>query len=136
MQLEEKIAEIRGLIAQRDEIDAQLSDLLTAGPKPLTVLDKPRKQGAPGRKKGARTCKECGKPGHIAKTCPVNRGAAPVSRFNQSVARLTEDQFDELKQLQLIGELSSLEFSVEHSIDLGEVNRAITSRTFNDYMNS
>lgn len=45
-----------------------------AGPKVWT----PRGSAASGR--GAITCYECGKPGHIARSCPESRGSAAVGR--------------------------------------------------------
>jgi hypothetical protein len=57
--LDERITRVKELIAQREEIDTELSALLGVEPRPV-------KQ---------RTCKKCGQPGHRADTCPTQQPA-------------------------------------------------------------
>ena len=96
MTLDDRISSIRMLLTQRDEIDAQLAlligDELQPQPSEKRTKRAPR-QPKPVTKKGAKVCKKCGKPGHMAKTCTTPTVATPT--FGDK-ALLTEDQFDEL----------------------------------------
>jgi hypothetical protein len=151
MSLEEKLNQLRTLLAKRDDIDRQLEAIIghygatPPADRSDTVADKLNREALSGyapkndrkgkakRVKGTRVCKVCGKPGHMAKTCPTARGAAPIPRTEPKSRRLTEDQFDQLKHLQAIGDLSSHEFAAESGTALSEVNRAITSRSYEEY---
>jgi hypothetical protein len=136
MTLDDRIASIRTLLKERDDIDARLAQLI--GDEPQSIpSEKPAERAPraakPAHKKGAKVCKKCGKPGHMAKTCTTPTAAAPT--FGDK-AHLTEDQFDELKHIQSIGELISKDFALDRDLALSEVNRAITSRNFEAYSNS
>jgi hypothetical protein len=54
MQLDDKIARIKELISNREEIDAELGELL----------------GGTVRERRSPKCSVCGEPGHRATTCP------------------------------------------------------------------
>jgi hypothetical protein len=84
------------------------------------------------KKKGTKVCENCGKPGHIAKTCKFEPAGAAARTFGDKQL-MTEDQFDELKHLQSIGDLSSKEFADDRGIAIAEVNRAIAARNFEAY---
>jgi hypothetical protein len=141
MTLNEKIERVRELLAQRDEVERDLTQLLGGGlpDAPAAPVRAPKAKAAKPKAvkthQGKRTvtCKKCGKTGHIAKTCTGPSAAAPT--FGDK-AHLTEDQFDELKHIQSIGELISKDFAFEKDLALSEVNRAITSRNYEVYSNS
>jgi hypothetical protein len=96
-------------------------------PEPVPVA---RSSNAPAKKKNK--CGLCGKRGHTARRCD-----AQVSGKADEADRgtlLTEDQFDDLKQLQKLGDLSSSkDFADNHGLPIAQVNRAINSRTFDEY---
>ena len=58
--LDDRIQRVKDLIARREEIDTELSELLGIDPRPA-------KQ---------RTCRKCGQPGHRADSCPQQDAAA------------------------------------------------------------
>jgi hypothetical protein len=62
MEIDGKIARVKALIAHREEIDAELSELL----------------GGAAREKRSPRCSLCGEPGHRATTCP-SKPADPTS---------------------------------------------------------
>src|SRR5277367_4663850 len=111
------------------QLEVAATHIETSGPK----KSRSRKETVVTRTKGAKVCKKCGKPGHMAKTCTAPTAATPT--FGDK-ALLTEDQFDELKHIQSIGELISKDFAFERDLALSEVNRAITSRNYEAYSNS
>jgi len=138
MTLNEKIERMRELLAKHDDIERELGELLGGGdgtPAAPTKTTKSPKQNTSKTppKRNAKVCKKCGKPGHMAKTCTAPTAATPT--FGDK-ALLTEDQFDELKHIQSIGELISKDFAFERDLALSEVNRAITSRNYEAYSNS
>jgi hypothetical protein len=103
MSLEEKLNQIRSLLAQRDAIDQQLEGIIGHyGPKPLTVHDKVRKHDekiSTGRPK-QRVCSKCLKPGHNAKTCPQATSLNPndtSEKVKSSTTALTEDEWAEVR---------------------------------------
>ncbi len=53
MEIDTKIARVKELIAKREEIDAELSELLAGAP----------------RERRSPKCSNCGEPGHRASTC-------------------------------------------------------------------
>ncbi|WFU37228.1 hypothetical protein QA635_39185 [Bradyrhizobium brasilense] len=61
MDLESKIARVKELIAKREELDAQLGELL----------------GGAGRERRIAKCSICNEPGHRASTCPSKAANAP-----------------------------------------------------------
>jgi hypothetical protein len=62
MEIDGKIARVKALIAKREEIDAELNELL----------------GGALREKRSPRCSTCGEPGHRASTCP-SKPAEPVA---------------------------------------------------------
>jgi hypothetical protein len=56
MSIDDRIARVKELIAKREELDAELNELLGGG-----VL----------REKRSPKCSVCGEPGHRATTCPA-----------------------------------------------------------------
>jgi hypothetical protein len=54
MEIDTKIARVKDLIAKREEIDAELSELLAGAP----------------RERRSPKCSICGEPGHRVSTCP------------------------------------------------------------------
>ncbi len=64
MELDNKIARVKALIAKREEIDAELAELLSGGAV---------------REKRSLKCSICGEPGHRATTCPNKPAAAPTA---------------------------------------------------------
>jgi hypothetical protein len=63
MEIDGKIARVKELIAKREEIDAELGDLLGGG----TV-----------RERRSPKCSNCGEPGHRVSTCPTKPTEAVV----------------------------------------------------------
>jgi hypothetical protein len=60
MSIDARIARVKELIARREELDAELNELLGVG-----VL----------REKRSSKCSICGEPGHRATTCPAKQTA-------------------------------------------------------------
>jgi hypothetical protein len=58
MELDSKIARVKALIAKREELDAEIAELL----------------GGAVRERRSPKCSVCGEPGHRATTCPSNPG--------------------------------------------------------------
>jgi hypothetical protein len=134
MTLDDRIASIRTLLKERDDIDARLAQLI--GDEPQSApSEKPAKRAPrapkPTPKKGTKVCKNCGKPGHMAKTC--NRPPVIESKTEEA-QKLDEDQFDALKHLQSIGDLISKDFAHDYELPLAQVNRAIASRNYEEYI--
>jgi hypothetical protein len=140
MTLNERIERVRELLAQRDEVERELTQLLGGGlpDAPAAPIKAPKAKTAKPKAvkthQGKRTvtCKKCGKTGHIAKTCTAPDTAAPT--FGDKHL-LDEDQFDALKHLQSIGDLISKDFAIDHGLPLAQVNRAIACRNFEEYLN-
>ena len=63
MEIDGKIARVKALIAKREEIDAELSDLI----------------GGEVREKRSPKCSICGEAGHRSTTCPSKPSEAPIS---------------------------------------------------------
>jgi hypothetical protein len=63
MEIDGKIARVKALIAKREEIDAELNELL----------------GGAIREKRSPKCSTCGEPGHRASTCPSKPAEAPIN---------------------------------------------------------
>jgi hypothetical protein len=131
MTFEDNIARVRELLAQRDEIDTELEGLIGAGATPAKS-PATRPEQKTGKKKGTKVCKNCGRPGHLAKTCKAVPAPAATTTFGDKQL-MTEDQFDDLKHLQSVGDLISKEFAAENSLPLSEVNRAIGTRNYELY---
>ena len=62
MEIHTKIARVKELIAKRDELDAELSELLSGT----------------ARERRSPKCSICGEPGHRASTCPAKPSEAVV----------------------------------------------------------
>lgn len=62
MEIDAKIARVKELIAKREEIDAELSELLAGAP----------------RERRSPKCSICGEPGHRASTCRSKPAEAVV----------------------------------------------------------
>jgi len=60
IEIDGKIARVKELIAKREELDAELSELL----------------GGAARERRAPKCSVCGEPGHRASTCPAKPSEA------------------------------------------------------------
>jgi hypothetical protein len=63
MEIDTKIGRVKELIAKREELDAELSELL----------------GGAARERRSPKCKICGEPGHRASTCPSKTVEAPIN---------------------------------------------------------
>lgn len=61
MELDEKIARVKELIAKREELDVELGELL----------------GGAVRERRVAKCSICNEPGHRASTCPSKAADAP-----------------------------------------------------------
>jgi Zinc knuckle len=62
MEIDTKIARVKELITRREEIDAELSELLSGAP----------------RERRSPKCSNCGEPGHRASTCRLKPAEAVV----------------------------------------------------------
>ncbi|CCD89877.1 protein of unknown function [Bradyrhizobium sp. ORS 285] len=101
---------------------------------------KPQKAGPGGwtpkpccGSKGARHKKGCPAASGPAPRKSASLPSTPLREEDEEVKPLTEDQFDELKHLQEIGDLSSRAFAQQNGLALSEVNKAITSRSYREY---
>src|SRR5271170_3813854 len=112
------------------QLEVAATHIETSGPK----KSRSRKETVVTRTKGAKVCKKCGKPGHMAKTCTAPAPAPATPTFGDKHL-LDEDQFDALKHLQSIGDLISKDFALDHDLPLAQVNRAISCRNFEEYLN-
>jgi Zinc knuckle len=63
MEIDSKITRVKALIAKREELDAELDELLNGA----------------GREKRSPKCSLCGEPGHRASTCPSKPAEAPIN---------------------------------------------------------
>jgi hypothetical protein len=64
MSIEVRIARVKELIAKREELDAELNELLGGGGL---------------REKRSPKCSVCGEPGHRATTCPAKQAPAETA---------------------------------------------------------
>jgi hypothetical protein len=128
MNAHEKLERIEELLEERARINADLIALLEPE---ASEAEHDEPAPTPGKRK-PRKCGQCGKPGHIARHCTGigARAAAPIEVSGQPLA---EDEFDEMKHLQKIGDLSSRDFAEDRGVSLAEVNRAIGCRNFEEY---
>ena len=62
MDIDTKIVRVKELIAKREELDTELSELL----------------GGATREKRAAKCSICGEPGHRSSTCPTKSSETPT----------------------------------------------------------
>ena len=123
------------LILERKISADHLIDLLTSAPAepkpeaPAPVRTKTA-ASAPTAKKGKRKCGNCGKPGHTARTCGDKEATALVAKRDP----LTEEMFDQVKQLKEEGNMISSELALELAVPIREVNIAIFLLTYEDYL--
>ena len=110
-------------------------------PEPEKEVDEPVTIQSPKTKgkKGKNKCSICGVRGHTSRSCKASSQKESASPSKQESAPnaepMTEDQFDFLKHLQKIGDLSSKDFAANEGLALSEVNRAITCRNYHEYRN-
>lgn len=133
MDLEQVLLEIRELLAKRDEIDERLSQLITAGPRPLTVRDRQAEKpnGGRGRPASNRRCGQCGGKGHTARTC--GKAAGSEERRPEHIEDpLTEDQYDEVRARKNAGD-SSYEVAEALGFSQKHVNIAFSASTYERY---
>lgn len=142
MTLTEKIERVRELLARRDEVERELAELLGGSvadvpsapanaPKPKAVTPKAAKS-VDGKRQV--TCKKCGKQGHIAKTC-----TAVVPTFGdkaQLTTKLTNQQYDEVRDAMRDREFMSGQYSLTHKLPPREVNAAIRSADYKEYLDA
>ena len=131
MNAQEKLERIEELLEERARVNTELLAILE--PERTEFDEEPERATAPSAKRKARKCGQCGKPGHIARHC-IGVGLKPAASVEVSGQPLTEDEFDEVKHLQKIGDLSSRDFAEERGVSLAEVNKAIQARSFKDYI--
>ena len=85
-------------------------------------------------KKGQKICKNCGQPGHIAKTC---KNTPATKDSSQTTApppgELTEDQYNEVIRLKKEGDMMSMEVAKEMDVPLREVNIALFANSYQHY---
>ncbi len=141
MTLENKIERTRELLAQRDEIDRELGELLggshEAPRETRKETLKTTKKNAGGRKPGSvHLCSGCGKPGHSIRTCPKARGQHPDNPKPEPTTELTEDQYDELRDAMHDRDFMSAKYALTHKLSPREVNAAIRSTDYEDYLES
>jgi hypothetical protein len=143
MNAEQKLAAIEELLEERARINAELIAILEPEPTevveeetPVLITPKPGKQ----KQRKVRACSGCGKPGHSVTTCEKTkmsdqkiRDTFGSSDDDVSGQPLGEDDFNDLKYLQKIGDLSSKSFAEDRGVSLTEVNKAIRARNFREY---
>lgn len=125
MNAHEKLERLEELLEERNRINAELIAMLEPASE-----EKEEVEPVPGKRK-QRKCSQCGKPGHIARKCL--RAAAAPAPLKDKPDQLTEEQFDEMKELQKSGDLSTRVFAAEHGLAITEVNRAIPFARYEDY---
>lgn len=135
MELEHAIAQVRTLIAERDEIDRKLGDLLALGPKPMTagarVRDTPPSRKEPKKRK----CSICDQPGHNVATCPQGKRQHPNNppdEHEPDSRPLTDDEWAEVRARKRDGDTAE-EIADACSLPLTEVNAAYNCPSYFTY---
>ncbi len=144
MELTTKIERVRELLAQRDEIDRELGDILggshDAPPTPRKESAKPRetpKKNVGGRKAGSvHLCSGCGKQGHSIRTCPKARGMHPDNPKPDVTIEIDEGQYEKLRDAMHDREFMSAKYALTNKLSPREVNAAIRSTDYEDYLES
>lgn len=133
MDFNERLARIKALLAERDEIDQQLAEMLVAGPKPISIRDKAvSKKQKVGRSGG---CSECGSRGRHFKTC-TRSGAPNLEALTPKETRsLTENEYAALRDAMNDRDFMSAKYALTHRLSPREVNIAVRSLDYEDYLN-
>lgn len=125
---------------------------------PVEVTDAPPKQkriykkraGSPARPakkvkgggggKRQLLCKNCGEPGHFAKTCPNPTASQDDRMIGSSAAApkgrepLSKEQYNQVRQAMRLDDFMSAEFASANDMPTREVNSAIRSDNYEDYL--
>jgi hypothetical protein len=119
------------VVAPSTETEPETEDVL------VSVKKKPGKKAKAGKIKGQKICKNCGKPGHIAKTC--KEPGSPVAQNEQPSAPrepLSIEQYDDIRAAMHDREFQSGKYSLSHKLSPKEVNAAVRSSTYQNYLDS
>jgi len=138
MSLEDKLAKLDELRLQRKEIDDEILALFGMGekekePEKRTYKKTPR--GIPGRT--VKPC--CGSTGsrHF-KTCPLANGGskpfAPEKKATGERTLMERSDYDALRAAMQDKEFQSAQYALVHKIAPTEVNRAVVSRDYEEYV--
>jgi hypothetical protein len=149
---QEKLERVLELVRQRDEIDAELLELMGGEEEVEEQEVVAPKQKRPYKKSKAKkaartvTCKKCGNAGHLAKTCPTSLGDTPEPAPAESPdrsngrtmldkpLRLTATEFaDVCEQLGDGLSISIVGFNFGH-VELDEIRKASISDSYQDYL--
>lgn len=141
--LDERLAHVQDLMTKRtearetlDAIEAELEGVLGAGRptlRPLTVRDKQAEQKKTGRKKSA--CGKCGRAGHNAKTCAQQEPAEPKPEYQQPPSEaIGPDRYKAIREAMLDKEFMSGRYAMTNKLSPREVNAAVRSKDYSDYL--
>ncbi len=150
MTLEIKIERVRELLAQRDEIGRELGEILggnlAAPPAPRRETPKPEKKATPTKASGRPVAHTRGTPkpcygstgARHFKTCKLNgKPSTNNADATSSVGKdLTQEQYDELRDAMHDREFMSAKYALTHELSPREVNAAIRSTDYEDYLES
>lgn len=139
--IEEKIVRVNALLSERNRIDTELAEIFG---EPVSAIQ----AGEPRQKRKytkrvdienmkkperERKCGQCGKPGHMRKTCPGSPGFEERQNQESVSVALNKNDFDVVRE-RAQAEVSRGDIAEEVGCDLREVNLAIIATSFLDYI--
>jgi hypothetical protein len=105
----------------------------------VAVAAKPKNQKKGKNKpagKRTTTCKNCGELGHISKTCTNAPKAAEAQQSSEAREPLSAEQYGAVRTAMHDREFQSGKYSLSSKLSPKEVNAAIRSRNYEDYLDT